>query len=95
MSAKHTPGPWVVHDDGEMVCQPVRSGCINVATVMSGHIEYKANARLIAAAPDLLDCCIGAVEELEVVQEVDGVAESTSVLLDKLRATIAKATGEG
>jgi len=40
----HTPGPWsyaCVYDDG--------------ATLQAPHVELLANARLIAAAPDLLE----------------------------------------
>lgn len=51
MSAEHTPGPWAA--DG---CNIIASGYI-VATVHwhSGASHEAANARLIAAAPDLFD----------------------------------------
>lgn len=46
--------------------------------------ECRANARLIAAAPDLL----------EALQAVLSVADRKTVEFDKVRAAIAKATGE-
>jgi putative SOS response-associated peptidase YedK len=52
MNAQHTPGPW--HTAGEQGVQ-IRSAKHQIAKVwaMRGN-EWKANARLIAAAPDLL-----------------------------------------
>jgi hypothetical protein len=51
--AKHTPGPWVVNDIGD-----VRTGDGQdrfIASVFGRGLEEKtANARLIAAAPELL-----------------------------------------
>jgi hypothetical protein len=48
--SKHTPGPW--HTAGEQGVQ-IRSAKDQIAKVwtMRGN-EWKANARLIAAAPD-------------------------------------------
>lgn len=55
MSAQHTPGPW--HTAGDQGVQ-IRSQRDQIAKVwtMRGN-EWKANARLIAAAPDLLGAC--------------------------------------
>ena len=50
---KHTPGPWRVGGKGEYLNQLNIEPCVGVAY---GHdIELIANARLIAAAPDLLE----------------------------------------
>lgn len=53
MNAKHTPAPWRITESGD-----VRAEHILVAAVypMEKHnpVENKANAALIAAAPDLL-----------------------------------------
>lgn len=53
MSAQHTPGPW--HTAGDQGVQ-IRSQRDQIAKVwtMRGN-EWKANARLIAAAPELLE----------------------------------------
>ena len=59
----HTPGPWVIDDDGEVTLITVPGGDSgvdnDVAEVYGGNgndpQEQQANARLIAAAPDLLE----------------------------------------
>jgi len=54
--AKHTPGPWSVESDTRIEYGPILAGegfC--VATVSRDPREWKANARLIASAPDLLE----------------------------------------
>lgn len=54
--AKHTPGPWyVVVGKSRMVCAPQTTNKpIAVCNFDNGQAE-KANASLIAAAPDLLE----------------------------------------
>lgn len=86
MKAKHTPGPWTV-----------RSTCIYtadehedwVASCGNGQVARqqinKANARLIAAAPELL-------EALQFVMTASG--EQLSTAFEQAQAAIAKATGE-
>lgn len=58
MSQGHTPGPWKAdsdpeHDDGETwaVWTDTGGGC---EAELAGRICVEANARLMAAAPDLL-----------------------------------------
>jgi hypothetical protein len=63
--AKHTPGPWEVRksEDSPQRCSEIYGDvhgarCTNIATVwntLKG--ERESNARLIAAAPELLDLC--------------------------------------
>lgn len=82
MTSKHTPGPWRIHSDyiesdtGYEVCQVKTNHPRNADT-------QAANARLIAAAPDLLKACQSA--------ERHGLLPEFTC--DKLRAAIAKATG--
>ena len=96
MSA-HTPGPWKLHFWAENVAvssdRPKPRDCETVATVFRGPEQHgneteerrtaDANARLIAAAPDLL----AALERF--VTEDDG-PETWRMA----RAAIAKARGE-
>jgi hypothetical protein len=64
MKTKHTPGPWVVHCsqrfDGEHIFF-IRSIDDNIAEIPYWSEPYQnqmeANAKLIAAAPDLLKAC--------------------------------------
>jgi hypothetical protein len=94
--AKHTPGPWKVrkewHGDGQEVYpnRKVSIGQPSEVCVVSGiYGECKANARLIAAAPDLL-------EALQLAAEAMGGSTDPTLLgrADKAaQAAIAKATG--
>jgi len=57
VSLQHTPGPWELQDhrkgaDCYTIAAPNR--CYVVAELDHDHPEALANARLIAAAPDLL-----------------------------------------
>lgn len=58
MTTTHTPGPWVenISEDGSMeVWNADYSMFIAKRHPMNDRAEAKANAALIAAAPDLLD----------------------------------------
>ena len=65
MEAKHTPGPWQLHREKETFQGAPRDAEIRGAggryvVVRLGkinHDQQDANARLIAAAPDLLAAC--------------------------------------
>src|SRR5438132_242018 len=55
MSAQHTPGPWeIIKDGGSTRIHPVKEGVGRICTVTDGKYQ-NANARLIAAAPELLE----------------------------------------
>lgn len=94
MSSKHTPGPWKWSGEYTHPCgKPAwtllgRHGLYGILTCDQGSapqdLNDEANARLIAAAPELL----GALQRL--VDAVD--PESTG--WDEAVAAIAKATGE-
>lgn len=62
---KHTPGPWVYNQE----TNEVRAlNWYYIAYADTGAPEYAeqemANAKLIAAAPDLLECAVDAIELL-------------------------------
>lgn len=90
--SKHTPGPWTVDDN--YLCAKVKDETIYLAKIHSwskdAPEEGKANARLIAAAPELL-------ESLEWWQKLgnEGASsdewDSCQRMMD---AVIAKARGE-
>jgi hypothetical protein len=54
--SKFTPGPWRVHAGDEIIADD----CLHVAFVKANFLEHMetqlANARLIAAAPEMLAC---------------------------------------
>ena len=89
-NATHTPGPWVVHPTAHHPA--VRSvgtsdtGPRRICTVgsMNGNPVDKKNARLIAAAPDLVFQLLSAANYIDAL---GGDSKS-------YRAAIAKATGD-
>jgi hypothetical protein len=115
---EHTPRPWstdersghaygprdvIVGRDGERVAV--------VGTISVGSLEEaKANARLIAAAPDLLAAAKRALEELEIAHDVarlhwsksdsvnhvifEMLPERSDSAINNLKAAIAKARGQ-
>jgi hypothetical protein len=92
MTAKHSPGPWWVSDNfNDMRPEAIhegRSNCI-VATTWSIVPEdmRKANARLIAASPSLLDACKAALPIC------DGSNPAHETIHNQLCAAIAAAEG--
>ena len=102
----HTKGPWIAQtvreDTGfRMVRTHVLDGASGdiIATIhANGIAEEQANARLIAAAPELLEALVEAEAKLRILSEVaedcrlDGAPMITEAA-KKSRAAIAKATG--
>lgn len=106
MSAQHTPGPWTVKRIASYYAgyeiQPAATRARQRAlghddTGAGSPEEAKANAALIAAAPDLLAALQGALAELERANRTmlheAGVAIANEVALEAARVAIAKATG--
>jgi hypothetical protein len=96
----HTEGPWWVEpaDDGGDGCE-VWDGYGHTATVWGEPEVAMANAKLIAAAPDLLAVCSAIAHDLSLFQFTDGEyrlsEQSAGVILHSLREAIAKAEGRG
>lgn len=91
----HAPGPWIEDQgfiygpNGVLVCDP---RC-DPATADSMP-EMDANARLIAAAPELLEALQWALEWRQLGSRWNLASDEERKQLDKARAAIAKATGE-
>ena len=89
----HTPGPWIYElneaANNFFVGQPHGPTVALVSSMARGHIE--ANARLIAAAPDLLAACL---ELLDLFNSgrIREAAYRESAIVDA-RAAIARAEG--
>lgn len=75
---KSTPGPFT-DDPGP-----------NLSTT-SGEVD--ANARLMAAAPELLEACKGLVRYAEAVRHSAGMGKEQLKRLESAKAAIARATG--
>jgi hypothetical protein len=107
--SKHTPGPWedgtmsiskrnwaLIHDGAEI--NIVKRGADVIAAVWCGDDEdgeEAANARLIAAAPELLEALEGlyALAFVSLAVANHGGPETTRIM-QTARAVIAKAKGE-
>lgn len=91
-----TPGPWVVSDDGDGAVFVVEKGSEGRTIAdMNAHPmpedDTRANAALIAAAPELL----AALEDIEALPVDDnGDIIVPAGFLDTARAAIAKAKSE-
>ena len=93
MTTQHTPGPWVISPDSITTVMEVgplkrfiaHATDLSVKCSSKEYDERDANARLIAAAPELYELLIEAM---------DGTKGSHTVMWqEKRRAAIAKATG--
>lgn len=100
--SKHTPGPWYASiNEGQAyrISQQPTGGTFWIAETFAGVMgnEEEANANLIAAAPDLLDACVEALDRLRHVASVEpqlngyGARRET---IQQLTAAIAKAKGQ-
>lgn len=97
----HTKGPWQHGHmmDGENVWIGPDCKAIPVAYVdrdpQRARDEWEANARLIAAAPDLLKACSDWIAWLEPGAEWrEDAFDHEQAMLDAMRAAIRKARGE-
>lgn len=96
--AEHTPGPWVKRWDDRVTTPDDTDGSKSIAHCYSHIHDCEANARLIAAAPDLLESAIrmttmdhGGPLHVGRCATVEG-GKCDCGLVDML-AAIAKATG--
>lgn len=94
MSAQHTPGPWVVAgpDAASGPGYVMTRGGTYVAKPL---INYDANARLIAAAPELLEALEGLLSFAEDVEAKALVGDEGCLWpVEIARFAIAKARGQ-
>jgi hypothetical protein len=100
---KHTPGPWGVSAiSPNIVVQHDFMGATNVQVgSASGYTgspffpsdeEAIANARLIAAAPELLEALKEAIETIKFLSTRDN-SWGEQIVCEDLQAIVAKATG--
>ena len=102
MTTKHTPGEWRVRhnsvggpfisSDNGTIADVRTFGGIHVGGPQ--HPETMANARLIAAAPDLLEALQNIAEYWNQDQNEEAMADACWHAIHTARAAIAKATGE-
>jgi hypothetical protein len=93
MSAQHTPGPWTFRKNYGQTLDLLAAGGATVILNNARLMNQEPNARLIAAAPDLLDAlqlCEGNIDSLLASCHPKVFGEWLTVV----RAAIAKATGK-
>ena len=94
--AQHTPGPWKLagYDKGKSIYEDVHFGNDKQDTICRlffheipiADEQVRANARLIAAAPELLEALYDVMQCF--------VGDDENKVAQRARAAIAKATGE-
>ena len=104
MTLAHTPAPWSVEidhrsNDPEFIRAHVDGEMYDLASVLCDETgNAAANARLMAAAPELLMAAHAALADLEgIAPEIDPSGDRQHPVwetIKELRAAIAKATGE-
>ena len=96
----HTPGPWRIGDAGNTIFGPKNGNPSpeRVATIHGGKIDQsacdrlltmQANARLIAAAPELLE----ALKRVRHAFYVDGSSKALRLAFENTKELVAKAEG--
>lgn len=100
-TSTHTPGPWVVSDDGAEVYE--KTGLGTIAT-MNGYREgWEANAELIGSAPEMFAALREACAWARQVRHDFGnqhdmnfepsLATDANRLVERIETVLAKATG--
>jgi len=97
MEAKHTPGPWkitkytetTISDDNDRTI--ASTGSYNDGTE-STYLENKANAKLITAAPDLLEVLMEAKLQIEYLHGRFSETGTGIALISRIESAIKKAS---
>lgn len=98
MKTKHTPGPWKQSDRAKFCILSTKPPRHTICVMQNHHREdWLPNAKLIAAAPDLLDACYSmlniekaAIIGKELSRALDGL--NVKYYYDKVRSAIKKTT---
>lgn len=88
--SRHTPGPWGLYDGGTIISTVGDAAKAIAVLAPLWPDQQKANAYLIAAAPDLLSAAKGALAYMSNALRCGPEGETCR----RLRLAIAKAEGE-
>ena len=86
---KHTPAPWIINGSA-IEANPVGALATCIAHVYNESDEHAANARLLAAAPELLEAC----KRAQTAFAFDQGGKARRETMAQLKAAIAKAEGK-
>ena len=90
MKTKHTPGPWVINPINH--CEILADGRLTMNTVVANVPVGMPDARLIAAAPEMLEALEKIKETLDIIKGGEFFAMNYELLL--VNRAIAKAKGD-
>ena len=89
--ARHTPGPWISHDQGRTVVQERANAYLVIANLpQPDHGSREANARLIALAPEMAILLRRVVEAFDHGEESPDFIEDIARIVDDARAPLAR-----
>lgn len=101
MTAQHTEGPWAASDKSNLISASAGVLAYTVNLPNNDLAEQQANARLIAASPDLLTALEGLTKVSVEVAQLRDIHDGTDTAWmevitahDKARAAIAKARNQ-
>ena len=83
--SEHTPGPWKVIDEqnSEWAYIDNRDESINICQVPEQDESYMLNAKLIAAAPDLLAACKIVLDNINIHHNFTHLRETMESAINK------------
>ena len=95
-NAKHTPGPWENHkwncEEHQISAKGGTIALVSHSHSLVSEAEADANARLIAAAPDMLEALRACLGDLSDIVRAEGGDESPAMI--QARAAILQAEGD-
>lgn len=94
MKQKHTPGPWLLTLLGDLMGEAENGESHHITRCEA--IQNRADARLIAAAPELLSALVSiySMANLEAVLKMRYSTPTVKLIIDQAKLAITKATGE-
>lgn len=90
----HTPGPWHIEQvaAGRNVIKGIRKDGKTVSVITADSWVAEPDAKLIAAAPDLLEALQGILKTIDIMRPDDFDPDKSNTVL-AARSALAKATG--
>ena len=96
MTRTHTPGPWRIGDAGNTIFGPPNGRPSPQRIADLACTDHKANGRLIAAAPEMLEALRAILRECAITHKHWGEGSNlkeANAAVDSARAAIARAEG--
>lgn len=106
MDKQHTPGPWRADGAEVWATKPIRFNLTTAGTPMiatackhqdaEGGFPFEANARLIAAAPDLLEALVALTEDIADRFDMESPSTNPGIkhCIEQARAALARVKGD-